>query len=110
MYMDEVWERYATGQLYYADSNKISNGKVYKTNGGRTVYGGGGIMPDVFVGLDTSNYSREINMLFLNGSFNDFVFHYYLDNKKYWTLILTRRFIPKTLIPPEICGLSSPTG
>ncbi|WP_114789726.1 S41 family peptidase [Niabella yanshanensis] len=82
VYMDEVWERYATGQLYYADSNKVSNGKVYKTHGGRTVYGGGGIMPDVFVGLDTSNYSREINMLFLNGSFNDFVFHYYLDNKK----------------------------
>ncbi|MGE9312396.1 S41 family peptidase [Niabella sp. CJ426] len=82
VYMDEVWERYATGQLYYADSNKVSNGKVYKTHGGRAVYGGGGIMPDVFVGLDTSNYSREINMLFLNGSFNDFVFHYYLDNKK----------------------------
>lgn len=81
VYMDEVWQRYASGQLYYADSNKVSNGKVYKTHGGRNVYGGGGIMPDVFVGLDTSNYSREINLLFLNGSFNDFVFHYYLDNK-----------------------------
>ncbi|GAB3432647.1 S41 family peptidase [Niabella aquatica] len=82
VYMDEVWNRYSTGQLYYADSNKISNGKTFKTKGGRTVYGGGGIMPDVFVGLDTSNYSREINKIFLNGSFNDFIFHYYLDNKK----------------------------
>ncbi|HMR84394.1 MAG TPA: S41 family peptidase [Niabella sp.] len=82
VYMDEVWDRYATGQLYYADSNKVSNGKIFKTKGGRTVYGSGGIMPDVFVGLDTSNYSREINKIFLNGSFNDFVFHYYLDNKK----------------------------
>lgn len=82
VYMDEVWDRYATGQLYYADSNKVNTGKTFKTKGGRTVYGGGGIMPDVFVGLDTSNYSREINKIFLNGSFNDFVFHYYLDNKK----------------------------
>lgn len=82
VYMDEVWERYATGQLFYADSNKITNGKAYKTNSGRTVYGGGGIMPDIFVGIDTSSYSREINKIFLNGSFNDFVFHFYLDNKK----------------------------
>ncbi|WP_346236950.1 S41 family peptidase [Niabella insulamsoli] len=82
IYMDEVWQRYATGQLYYADSNKISNGKAYKTSGGRTVYGGGGIMPDIFVGLDTSSYSREINKILLNGSFNDFIFHYFLDNKK----------------------------
>ena len=81
VYMDEVWERYASGQLYFADSNKVNEGKAYKTNSGRTVYGGGGIMPDVFVGLDTSSYSREINKVFLNGSFNDFVFHYYLNNK-----------------------------
>lgn len=81
VYMDEVWERYASGQLYYADSNKVTKGAPYKTHGGRTVYGGGGIMPDIFVGLDTSTYSREINKVFLNGSFNDFVFHYYLNNK-----------------------------
>lgn len=82
VYMDEVWERYATGQLYYSDSNKVALGKAYKTPNGKMVYGGGGIMPDVFVGLDSSRYSREINKVFLNGSFNDFVFHYYLDNKK----------------------------
>ncbi|MCH5599272.1 hypothetical protein [Niabella ginsengisoli] len=82
VYMDEVWARYASGQLYYADSNKINNGKAYKTHGGRTVYGSGGIMPDIFVGLDTSSYSREINKILLNGSFNNFIFHYYLDNKK----------------------------
>lgn len=82
VYIDEVWERYATGQLFYADSNKVSNGKPYTTNSGRTVYGGGGIMPDIFVGMDTSAYSREINKVFLNGSFSDFVFHYYLNNKK----------------------------
>ncbi len=81
VYVDEVWERYASGQLFYADSNKVSNGKAYQTPGGRTVFGGGGIMPDIFVGMDTSVYSREINKVFLNGSFNDFVFHYYLNNK-----------------------------
>ncbi len=81
VYMDEVWKRYASGQLFYADSNKVNTGKSYKTYGGKTVYGGGGIMPDIFVGIDTSGYSREINKVFFNGSFNNFVFHYYLDNK-----------------------------
>ncbi|MFT4093098.1 MAG: S41 family peptidase [Niabella sp.] len=99
VYMDEVWQRYATGQLYYADSNKIDKGKAYKTPKGRVVYDGGGIMPDIFVGLDTSKYSREINKLFFNGTFNDFVFHYYLNNKKILDpytnpLIYTKEFDP----------------
>ncbi|HOZ85590.1 MAG TPA: S41 family peptidase [Niabella sp.] len=81
VYLDELWERYANGQLFYADSNKIEKGKPFKTTDGRTLYSGGGIMPDIFVGLDTSKYSREINKVFFSGIFNDFVFHYYLDNK-----------------------------
>ncbi|OJU28912.1 MAG: carboxyl-terminal protease [Sphingobacteriales bacterium 41-5] len=81
VYMDEVWNRFANGEAYFADSNKVSNGKQYKTPTGRILYGGGGIMPDIFVGLDTSKYSREIHKIFFSGSFNDFVFHYYLDNK-----------------------------
>lgn len=82
VYLDELWERYANGQLFYADSNKVNKGKAFKTTDGRILYGGGGIMPDIFVGLDTSAYSREINKVFLDGTFNDFVFHFYLDNKK----------------------------
>lgn len=81
VYMDEVWERYANGEAFYADSNKVSNGKQYKTPKGKTVYGGGGIMPDEFVGLDTTKASREVNRLFYSGTLNDFVFHYYLDHK-----------------------------
>lgn len=81
VYMDEVWNRFANGEAYFADSNKVSSGKQYKTQAGRILYGGGGIMPDIFVGLDTSKYSREIHRLFYNGTFNDFVFHYYLANK-----------------------------
>ena len=85
VYMDEVWDRFSNGEAYFADSNKVSNGKQYKTQSGRPLYGGGGIMPDIFVGLDTSKYSREIHKLFYSGTFNDFVFHYYLDNKNILT-------------------------
>ena len=81
IYMDEVWNRFANGEAFFADSNKVSSSKQYKTPEGRILYGGGGIMPDIFVGLDTTKYSREIHKLFYSGTFNDFVFHYYLNNK-----------------------------
>ncbi|ANH80468.1 carboxyl-terminal protease [Niabella ginsenosidivorans] len=82
VYMDEIWNRYANGQAYFADSNKVNTGKQYKTPDGRILYGSGGIMPDIFVGLDTTKTSKEINKLFFNGSFNDFVYQYYIENQK----------------------------
>ena len=81
MYIDEVFNRFNNGEAYYADSIKINNGEKYTTKAGKILYGGGGIMPDVFVGLDTSKTTSAINKLYLNNSFYDFVFHYFLDNR-----------------------------
>ncbi|MBL7743583.1 MAG: PDZ domain-containing protein [Chitinophagaceae bacterium] len=80
-YMDEIWQRYSNGEALYADSNKINNGKEYKTNSGKKVYGGGGIMPDVFVPIDTSGYPPVVSRMLLDGSFNNFVYRYYLQHK-----------------------------
>jgi carboxyl-terminal processing protease len=55
-YEDDYHRRYKTGELFYSDSIKNS-GEIYKTIGGRTVYGGGGIVPDIFVPLDTTENS-----------------------------------------------------
>ena len=81
VYMDELWQRYSNGEVLYADSNKVSNGKVYKTPKGKIVYGGGGIMPDIFVPLDTSTYQRSVSRLLINGTLNNFVYNYYLQHK-----------------------------
>lgn len=53
-YAYDFYERYVHGELTSADSIKVDSSKVYKTVGGRTVYGGGGIIPDIFVPLDTT--------------------------------------------------------
>jgi len=82
VYLDELWNRYSSGEMLYADSNKIFNGKVYKTKTGRPVYGGGGIMPDIFVPIDTTHYQPAINQLLLNGGFNGFVYNYYLQHRE----------------------------
>ncbi|MCC7401195.1 MAG: S41 family peptidase [Chitinophagaceae bacterium] len=81
VYIDEIWQRYSDGEALYADSNKINNGKQYKTPKGRIVYGGGGIMPDIFVPLDTSTFQRSSAKVILDGTLYKFVYLYYLQHK-----------------------------
>lgn len=56
-YAYDIYERYAHGELTDADSIKVNLDDVYYTTGGRKVYGGGGIIPDVFVPMDTTKVS-----------------------------------------------------
>lgn len=57
-YSEDLNNRYTHGELMHVDSIHLDSSKVYKTLvEGRTVYGGGGIMPDVFVPLDTTTYT-----------------------------------------------------
>ena len=57
-YLYEVYERYGTGEMLDVDSIKVDKSVEYHTVGGRVVYGGGGIIPDVFVPVDTTKASQ----------------------------------------------------
>lgn len=57
-YAYDFYKRYADGELVSADSIKVDSTKIYKTLKGRTVYGGGGIIPDVFVPMDTTRANK----------------------------------------------------
>lgn len=57
-YEMDILDRYAHGEFYSQDSIKLDKSKKYFTYGGRTVYGGGGIMPDIFIGEDTTAYTN----------------------------------------------------
>lgn len=63
-YSLEIMERYTNGELYHLDSSKMDTKHIYKTTHGRTVYGSGGIMPDIFVSRDTSYFTPYIDSLF----------------------------------------------
>ncbi len=56
-YYHDIMKRAVHGELEVADSIQFSDSLKFETKGGRTVYGGGGIMPDYFVPIDTSGYS-----------------------------------------------------
>ena len=55
-YEMDIVDRYNHGEFYNIDSIKLDKSKVYHTGTGRTVYGGGGIMPDIFIPQDTTGY------------------------------------------------------
>lgn len=57
-YDQDMLDRLNSGELMSADSIHFPDSLKYTTKGGRTVYGGGGIMPDVYVPLDTTQYTR----------------------------------------------------
>jgi len=68
--------RYDNGELLTADSIHLQDSMIYRTTGGRIVYGGGGIMPDIFVPIDTSGVSMYLSELSYNGIFRQFGFKY----------------------------------
>jgi len=56
-YVLDIVDRYQHGEFYNADSIKLDKSKLFLTNNGRKVYGGGGIMPDIFVPEDTTGFT-----------------------------------------------------
>lgn len=64
----DIYNRYIHGEFYSADSIKMDNLPQYTTSIGRTVYGGGGIMPDIFIPSDTSGITSYFNSVARNSS------------------------------------------
>jgi carboxyl-terminal processing protease len=83
-YEREIYDRYEHGEFNTADSIKFPDSLKYKTIlKQRTVYGGGGIMPDIFVPIDTSSYSDYFRDLIRKGILNQFVLQYVDRNREY---------------------------
>ncbi len=81
VYMDQLWERFSSGEMLSADSIKIhNNGKRFATACRDTLFGGDGITPSIFVPIDTSLVRQNINRLINGGNFNNAVYKYYLKN------------------------------
>lgn len=75
-YENDINERYKHGEFAVADSTHFTDSLKYKTDNGRTVYGGGGIMPDVFVPLDTTAYSTYFEKLQRKAVVRNFAYYF----------------------------------
>ena len=66
--------RYESGELYEKDKMKIADSLKFKTKKGRTVYGGGGIVPDIFVPLEVKKGEENLAYILNSGVVGHFVF------------------------------------
>ncbi len=81
-YDRDIVSRYTRGEFFHADSIKFNDSLKYTTQNGRTVYGGGGIMPDYFVSLDTTLNSHYLNELYVSNAINEYTFDYADKNRE----------------------------
>ena len=75
-YETEINDRYTHGEVFSADSIKVDSAQIFTTAHGRVVYGGGGIIPDVFVPNDTSNVTNYYISVANAGLLNKFAYEY----------------------------------
>ena len=80
-YAKEMTKRLEHGEYFHADSIHFPDSLKYKTDGGRTVYGGGGIMPDIFIPVDTSFNSKLYTNLVRKGALNRFTTDHALKHR-----------------------------
>ena len=81
-YNNEAYDRFSSGELQSKDSIHFEDSLKYITPGGKIVYGGGGIMPDVFVPVDTIGISDYFGRLNYRGIFFQFGFEYVDGHRK----------------------------
>ncbi len=81
-YESDLKKRYDHGEFFNSDSIRFDPELQYKTHGGRIVYGGGGIMPDVFVARDTTTSSKYLYELYAKNIIREYAARFAAENSK----------------------------
>jgi carboxyl-terminal processing protease len=81
-YRDDLFKRFKHGELYHSDSIKFPDSLRYFTQNKRVVYGGGGVMPDYFIPLDTTANSKYSTDVLRKGLLNEFTVQYIESRRK----------------------------
>ena len=90
--------------LFSADSIRVDSAKVYHTGLGRTVYGGGGIIPDRFVAADTTGVNKYFRDVRAKNAINQYVVDYVEQNRKQLNKQYSseQKFIDRFSVTPEM--------
>lgn len=81
-YYNDLNHRFINGEFEKKDSIHFNDSLKFTTPGGNTVYGGGGIMPDVFIPVDTSGYSNYFRKLSRKGVIYQYAFSFVDDHRE----------------------------
>jgi carboxyl-terminal processing protease len=83
-YYEDQMERYDNGEMYEVDSSYFVDSLKFTTPKGKVVYGGGGIMPDIFVPVDSTGSSWYLTSLRMTPVFTTFAFDYVSNKRAKW--------------------------
>lgn len=83
-YYDDQLDRYENGEMYEVDSSYFVDSLKFTTPKGKVVYGGGGIMPDVFVPIDSAGSSWSLTSLRMSSVFITYAFDYVQNKRNKW--------------------------
>jgi carboxyl-terminal processing protease len=103
-YYGDINERYIHGELQNADSNKFSDSLKFVTPGGKIVYGGGGIMPDIFVPIDTLGISEFYVDVRNQGLLYRYALNYADDNRQVLSKLKTPEEFVHYLDSQDVLG------
>ena len=101
-YEDEILERYRSGELQALDSTKINFDLMFKSVGGRELYGGGGIIPDIFVPTDSVGSNPYYADMARRGLFQKFANEYVSLNRKQLSKATDLKEFLKQLPPDNV--------
>ncbi|WP_340075996.1 S41 family peptidase [Leptobacterium sp. I13] len=101
-YYDNYYQRYSNGELKTADSIKVADSLKYKTPGGKIVYGGGGIIPDIFVPLKASREEESLTYVLESGFLAYFIFEYLDKDRSLYDAYNSKRFIDEIDIDDKL--------
>ena len=102
LYNEDLENRFHHGELFHADSVHFNDSLKFLTDNGRTVYGGGGIMPDYFVPLDTTDSSQALNAYYNTNTIQEFAFGYSEKNKKVLSDMGLKPFLSDFIISDQL--------
>lgn len=80
-YQKDILDRYSNGEIYSKDSIKIDKSKIFHTSTGRKVYGGGGIIPDLFVPADTTGATPYYSEVASKGIIQEYALAYVTSHR-----------------------------
>ena len=92
-YYNDYESRYKNGEMLSVDSIKVADSLRFVTPKGKVVYGGGGIIPDVFVPKDTSLENETLKYISRSGFASYFVFEYLEKNRTQFSDITLKDFV-----------------
>ncbi|MCH7783970.1 MAG: S41 family peptidase [Bacteroidetes bacterium] len=97
-YYSDYEKRYTNGEMISSDSIKVVDSLRFVTPKGKIVYGGGGIIPDVFIAKDTSVENETLEYITRSGFISYFIFEYLEKNRSLFEEISLQNFIDNYIV------------